>query len=334
MAWELRSRLCLDDIAVPLEAKLMDFVDPCGLLPDRDLEEQVQVDLVTFKSTSDSFWLSKCFRLYARWWVVNAGKIPLLLEIQDRIRSLKTTTGAAARLPRNHTSLLALEVRGKTLWFQNESRAVIFALRQGQDGLDDFTFFLQELQKDIEGLKTKDPDENPVQPKTKLPEDLEEIVPDILKALSNHPECKTAHFLESRGSLRILRKDKVMKDIYVKGLKRKRAESAEVDNKTAILQRLFDQAMQSALSFLSPEVPDEPAEHDELELSQEPAQPVPAEPAPPPRSAEGQLAHDQWVGSRASSSTLPMLPPPQGEDLAAPPKAPARKRASKKTRTM
>lgn len=253
---EVKRRLCFNDCAVPAEEQDLSVLDPYNLSNETD--DNLSVSLVNFKASGNMTWLQKGLELSSRWWVLNHHRIPVLQEILNLIRNQKPKKGAAVRMPKNHKNLLPLQVRGKVLWFQNDSRCVILAVKKGQEALDDFQWFLQELSKDIEDLE--EVPEEPVvgvghkEIRAPIPEDIQDVVNESLQTIRDHPQCLSTVFLQSRSSIRVQRKnDKATKDLRVKDLKRKRAESAEQDNQD-IVKRQFDLVVQSAISFLDPQV--------------------------------------------------------------------------------
>ena len=259
----------------------MPFIDPYNL--SIETEDFLTVSLVSFKAGDAMAWLTKALKMPGgRWWRYHQNRFPLLLEITQLIRDKKVTKGCAGRMPRNHKSLLPLQVRGKVLWFQNDSRFVTLAIRdgKGEDEADAFAYvhwFLQELSKDFESPAFKEaPVEEPAEHKgvrAPVPEDLQDIVTETLKTLTEHHPCLSARYFHSRLSIRVQRRnDKVSQDFRVKGLKRKRDEAAEQDSQD-LIKRQFDLAVQSAISFLDSEAPAEDADssHQAQGLAAEPA---------------------------------------------------------------
>ena len=59
-------------------------------------------------------------------------------------------------MPRNHKTLLPLQVRGKILWCENNSRCVILALKQGRE-VERLQWFTNELHKGTKNL-AEDPE--------------------------------------------------------------------------------------------------------------------------------------------------------------------------------
>ena len=148
-------RLCLDDSAIPLEKKTLAFVDPYSLAEELD-ELLLPVSLVRLSATGDLNWLHQGLVLPRRWWLQNHFRVPLMQEILGLIKNKKAKQGNNALMPRNHKNLLPLQVRGKILWFENNSRSVILALQQGRE-VEHLQWFMNELHKDICNLAV-DPD--------------------------------------------------------------------------------------------------------------------------------------------------------------------------------
>jgi len=123
-------RLCLDGMASPLEKKTLAFVDPYCLAEKPD--EVLPVSLVRFSATGDLNWLHQGLVLPRGWWLQNHFRVHLIQEILELIQDKKPTRGSQVLLPRNHKKLLPLPVRGRILWFENNSRCVILALKQGR----------------------------------------------------------------------------------------------------------------------------------------------------------------------------------------------------------
>ena len=188
---EVKHRLCLNHFAVPLEEQTLGFVDPYNLAAEA--EEEFLVSLVTFKASAKMHWLESSLDLPARWWSHKGTTLPLLQEIVNLIKDKRAKKGSDVLMPRNHKSLLPLEVRGKVLWFENNARCVVLALRQGKE-VEQLLWFVEELNSDIEALS------DPVaksKRQSKLPEDLEGPVEDTLRNLREHArvqECDLPAF--------------------------------------------------------------------------------------------------------------------------------------------
>jgi tripartite-type tricarboxylate transporter receptor subunit TctC len=71
------------------------------------------------------------------------ANVPLMQEILALIKNKKAKQGNNALMPRNHKNLLPLQVRGKILWFENNSHCVILALQQGREA-EQLQWFMNE----------------------------------------------------------------------------------------------------------------------------------------------------------------------------------------------
>ena len=168
----------LNDFAVPLETKTKSVLDPHHLAEDlvphlENIDEEVEMSIVSFKDSADMRWFLKALKLGAKWRIAHCGQLPLLLEIRKIIKDQKITKGAGARLPRQSDSMVLIKVRERILFVQNISSHVALGLRGTPgatpgtlvDELGVLKWFSQELQKDVQHLQ-----ENPEKPG----EDLEE----------------------------------------------------------------------------------------------------------------------------------------------------------------
>ena len=136
---EVAQRLCLGTHAVPVERASLPSIDPYNLATTAD--EFIVVSLVSFKASGSKGWLEQGLHLPSKWWLRNHASLPILQEILELIRCQKPKTGGQSRLPRNQKSLIALKVRGKVLWFQNDPRCVILAVRDAKPGPDNFSIW-------------------------------------------------------------------------------------------------------------------------------------------------------------------------------------------------
>ena len=250
---EVARRLCLGDHAVPVERASLPFIDPYNLTTMSG--EFIATSLVTFKATGTKVWLEQGLHLPSKWWLKNHASLPILREILELIRCQKHTTGGKSRMPRNQQSLIALKVRGKVLWFQNDSRCVILGVLDGDEGLAAFRWFLEELSKDSKDVgrpaaagDAGEPAES--EPSDRGPDEFGIIVSGALQILHSNERCLHATYLPSRVSIRVVRKeDQAVSEFRVKNLKRKRAEAAEHDSQEPV-KRQFDLAVSEALKFL------------------------------------------------------------------------------------
>ena len=296
---EVQRRVCLNEYAVPQEHDSLPWVNPFALASDEP--DFLDVSLVSFKASGNLIWLQKSLELPSRWWLRHHHRVPLIIEILDLIRSQKATTGAAARLPRTRACLLPLQIRGKVLWFKNDSRVVIYAIRDAPGALDDFQWFLMELAKDIEEHAFNEAPEESRQSGSKearvpIPEDLEEIVENTVKILQEHTQCLSATFLHSRMSIRVQRKsDKATKDFRVKDLNKKRQQACEQEDQN-LIQRQFDLLVPVAIGFMDSEDvfmdSQDPGEGASSQPTSVPAQePESSAPEAPAQAPAQELAH-------------------------------------------
>ena len=255
----------LNGVGVPLEKKTMSLLDHHHLAVDlvphlEDIDEEVEMSLVSFKDSADMRWLLKALKLGAKWWIAHCGQLPLLREIRKIIKDQKTTKGGGCRLPRQSDSMVLIKVRERFLFVQNISSHVALGLRGTPgatpgtevDELGVLKWFSQELQKDVKYLQ-----ENP----EKLEEGLEEegeqeaeveaedehqlqVIEKCLKDLQGHPSCQHAWWMPSRQCFRVAKlHNKSSADFSAKGLKRKHLSEQALENQ-------FDLALNRALEFL------------------------------------------------------------------------------------
>ena len=88
--------LCLNGVPVPVVKETMPIIDPYQLVGDFEhlsLEEDLEVDLVSFKASADVLWLRKALELPHRWWLLKSSQLPLLQEIKELIKAKKLNHG-------------------------------------------------------------------------------------------------------------------------------------------------------------------------------------------------------------------------------------------------
>ena len=120
--------LCLNDQVVPAQTKVCPIVDPYELMDGIDLNmEGEEVSLVNFHGTANMSWLMKRLEMPVKWWVTNCSRIPLILQIRERIKAKKNK-----KEPANHKCLLPLQVRGKTIFVMNDSSGVTLGLLESK----------------------------------------------------------------------------------------------------------------------------------------------------------------------------------------------------------
>ena len=247
--------LCLNDQVVPAQTKVRAIVDPYQLMegPDLDLEE-TEVSLVCFHGTADMSWLMKCLEMPVKWWSHNWNRIPLFLEIRMRIKAKKSK-----KEPANHKCLVALQVRGKTLFVVNDTHTMTLGLLESQplpgeqpgspeNQAGTLRWFCEELYKDIENLP-KEFQKPLKEDRARAPPEHQEAIQRTLDGIQAHPQCKSCHYKPSRLSFKIFRGDKTSKEIRVVGLnKRQKPEGA---------QDPFEKVLSLALEFLENGVQEE-----------------------------------------------------------------------------
>ena len=242
----VKMRLCLESSVIPLQKQTLAFVDPYKLAEEAD--EVLAVSLVRLSATGELSWLHQGLGLPRRWWLQNHFRVPLIQEILGLVKDKKPQQGCQVLMPRKHKNLLPLQVRGKILWFENNSRCVSLALQQGRE-VEHLQWFMNELQKDIRNLavepEASDGPEDQAGPshkksKLKLSEEFENLVQESLEEIREHPQSLSAVYLTSKSSFRVSRKkDNGWKIIRVKGLKKKQP-----------LNRQFSFAVKACSEFL------------------------------------------------------------------------------------
>lgn len=245
--------LCLNDQVVPAQTKVCAIVDPYELMEGLDLDlEETKVSLVNFHGTANMSWLMKCLEMPVKWWVHNWNRIPLILEIRERIKAKKNK-----KEPANHKCLVALQVRGKTLFVVNDTHTMTLGLLESQPLPEEqpgspknqagtLRWFCDELYKDIENLPKEF--QKPLK-EDRAPPEHQEAIQRTLDGIQAHPQCKSCHYTPSRLGFRILKKDKKSKEIRVVGLnKRQKPEGA---------QDPFEKVLSMALEFLEDGVQEE-----------------------------------------------------------------------------
>ena len=155
------------------------------------------------------------------------------------------------------------------MWFQNNPRVVVLALAknlkddkkdkkdkkdlQGDKKVEDLTWFLEELRKDLRRMSALGKNGGPAVRDAKhvheVPEEDVPWVDESLKTLRGHPRCKSATYRPSRNSFFVIRKDHGHKESRVKELKKKRSRSWETDHED-VVRNLFHAAVNELMLFL------------------------------------------------------------------------------------
>jgi len=261
----LEYRLCLNDMALPLVRRAMDFED-IHHLAGGDSGEQDFVCL-ELKATADVRWLEKAFQLPVRFWKAHHFEVPLLQEMRQAIDSGKVRKGGGSRLPRRPDAVVAIRVRDRVILIQNKTSGLALVSKPDEQR-ETFQWFLEELQKDLEKLKDQHENLHDQQAETassstqpslrkqkRLASDMEEenIIEAAVTKLREHPLCSRATFLPSRDSFRVLRTDRKSSEIFVPGCRKKRQSAREQQDDEAWdnLRSSFDQGVNLAIEFLA-----------------------------------------------------------------------------------
>lgn len=254
-AFVVKERLCVNDIAVPLEEHTLDFVDLHNL-KDGD-EENLEFLLLHCKATSNMGWLESALKLKARWWVNNSNKVPLLIEIRKAIETKKVRSGGGVRLPKCAKSIVALEIRDQVIYAVNNPMYVTFAFKPGES-TSGVQWLLEELQKDIEVLKMPGASSSSMKrSKSEVTDEEDEFVQQSLESIRNHAQCRRVCFQRSRNSFMIVKKDNSSSEISIPKLEKQRkvALSREHEESWDKVENSYQQAVSCALQFLDGHAP-------------------------------------------------------------------------------
>ena len=217
--FQVKSSLCLNGQAIPVETKDMILLDPLNLADSNslDLPESTVVNLISFKASGDMNWLCKSLQVpggddkkckKCRWWVHNSVRVPLLMEIKEAIKHLKKKKkkGVSA----DPKCLILLEIRGQLLYVLNNSASVTLGLTKEPGTLtvphpdiDPLVWFCTQLQKDIDQHLQHKPDKK-AHPQCQV--EHEEQVKEVLEQLKAHPQCLVVNFVPSRLLFKIRKK--------------------------------------------------------------------------------------------------------------------------------
>ena len=239
-------RLCVNENLVPVKHVTLPFVDPYKLADDEP-EENLKVTLVEFLRASNTRWINAVLELPHHWWAQHLGQVPLRQEILELIKAKKPQKGRQILMPKQHKALLPLNIRGQTLWFQNNSQALRLALRQNQEE--------EQLSGDPDVQHAPDDPDTPDDPDDSdepvLADEVRgHLVEEVLTKVQAHVQCASVIWLQSRHSFRITRKDKVFKQVRVANLKKKLSQALETENYQN-LQQAFHMALAQGEEFLN-----------------------------------------------------------------------------------
>ena len=267
MAFPFEYKLCLSDVIVPLSSRLEDLVDLDGLAGGDEIA--VAFKFLSISASADMTWCTKALGLKADEWRTNHKLLALVREIREAVETLKNEV-KGARKPKRPRCVVPLQIRGRVILAQHHALNLSLAFKPGEER-EVLTWFMEEVRKDYEALKNRDPvlDLNPAQ-ETEDEDQQEpwhqtkekEIIQNILQKLKNHENCNLAIWCSSRCSFKVTTVTKQVRSFYVSKLKKRRVEAAYYDSPepaaTAQLKQQFDSAAQEALIVL--ETPAGPAE--------------------------------------------------------------------------
>ena len=251
--------LCVNGRAVDAQAAEIDVLDPYEVASEasRAFGETEKVDLVGFTMGALS-WLFKalCEKFTYAWLRGKLHKAPLLQEALQGIGKKKPS----GREPRSPNSAVALKIRGKVLLFKNDSRNVYLCVRAEEEGLDELSWFLRELHKDLRAMQQQATDrdsggadsDDGSEGRASGHDELQALLDQALETLRAHPQCTSAVYVKSSTRFKVLRKgDPKPLWCTVKALKRKRCEALARGADTGeVLKRQVDRAVCDAISFL------------------------------------------------------------------------------------
>jgi len=258
--FDFQLRLCLGSHVVPVVEETHPVLDPHNLgaeLEFLDVDDSLEVSLVSLKATGNLVWLEKALSLPARWWVKHSSKIPLLKEIREVIKDKKPSPsqGSKSRLPREPSALVILKIRERVLLMQNSSSQMHLALTgtpgappgSFEDKVGTLKWFCNELQEDIKVMLEEEQQEGEAEEEQEAgPQVPGATVAKSLETLREHPLVLKAHYLPSRTSFKVVKKDKSTSIFWVQGLKKRKLEEDDEDQ----VQSLFEKAVSAALNTL------------------------------------------------------------------------------------
>ena len=248
MAFDLEYRLCLGDHVVPLARQTLELKDLHELQGgDEDPQEFLILNLKASPPMPSMLWFTKALGLKSGWWLKHAGALPILSEIKEAIASKKPRS---SRMPRNHKAIVAIQIRDRVILAQNLTNSVVLAFKPGRE-LQDLSWFLQEVDKDLKDLDTEEPAAK--QAKLELDPEENSIIEECTRDLMSHAGCHKALFLPSRSVFRVIRKDKISREFAVLSLKKKRQEAIITAGPQAWepVRNVFHEALGKAQEFLS-----------------------------------------------------------------------------------
>ena len=275
----LEKKWCFNDVAVPLKAHMCDLEDVTKITETGD-EEMQSFNLLDIRAGADIRWFSKPLEIDRLFWRKNHRKLPLIKEIKEAIAQGKSLKGGLARMPRRPDVVVPINVRGRVVLVMNSSHSLALAPKT-DDEEDHITWFLVEIQKDIQQCKNKDGSSSSNQ-SDEPPEDLVDlhssqessgqkrtkrakicteresaVIKEALTELQGHSHCSVECFLKSRHSFKVTRKsDKTAKQYRIRSLnlKRKEAHRRSDDLTLESVLGAIREARDAAIGFLDGDV--------------------------------------------------------------------------------
>ena len=241
----IQKKWCLQDIALPLVPRTLDFMDFDNIVNEDDATD-CQFLVLSIKATADVKWLTTYLEKPSRWWLLSGRSQPLVSEIIQAMPASRTNKGFCTS-----KTVVAIQVRGQKFLVPNNRASPAFVFHEADPNFEVLEWFLKELHKDLtNGI----PKVRHVAPRLPAgPREEQDIVEEVLHTLLDHDNCKNAWFLSSLNSLKVQRaSDKISKVFGVKGLNKKRKGVLERSDPQSVesLRSLYIEASQQCLVFL------------------------------------------------------------------------------------
>ena len=112
--------LCLNGHTVPMVKQTL-FVIDLGWAEGLEglVLEEMEADLVPFKSSGEHWWIHQALDFPSKWWVLHSSNIPWLFRIRELIKAKKKAL--SNRLPKQPDCLVLLNVSDRLLFLQNST---------------------------------------------------------------------------------------------------------------------------------------------------------------------------------------------------------------------
>ena len=249
MALLVARRLCVGNMAVPLEECKKDLADPKAVgIGSHDDIKLLSLNLTGTRNSRQHLWLAEALGLGVGSLRKTLWKLPLIVAIRSET-ACKKPRGPQSAVDRNPHVAIGMRVRGRILLVENSTKVLRLFFRPGEEE-DGIKWLLNELVADVQGLKDQNLNElkglkdqqdepeagsQPHDPHSDEPEvgsepdshdAISESLDKALNELKNLPGCASATWLSSKSSFRVTasraegEKPKFMQKA-VKGFKRK-----------------------------------------------------------------------------------------------------------------